>query len=314
MLSYGIEAGSDKVLLDMDKRVTVKEIEQNLYHGSVVGVAAHTNWIIGFPTERPQDFYNSMNLIWRNRFYIEVVACGHGFTEPPDTILSQNSEKFGMIKAYYMNNWITGDFKNSKVHRAIRLISFNIFLEHCPGKTSSFENFSTKKYHKIRFRNPFKLNDIEYEQFDFDIIRPNINPLADSIVNEIWPLLRLLWRSRGAYSIDIVITPEHLKNEFGDRLGCNLNATYKFSIDKKGRWNADFEFQFSEDDNPWKYQDYSREKSLSAKRARILALPGSNGEVTWNMDIYKKHCDLIDQLQETNLSFNYRYTNSGTWI
>jgi radical SAM superfamily enzyme YgiQ (UPF0313 family) len=314
MLSYGIESGSDKVLIDMDKRVTVKEIEQNLHHGSIVGVEAHTNWIIGFPTEEYQDFYNSMNLIWRNRLYIKIVACGHGFTEPPDTILSQNSEKFGMIKAYYMNNWITGDFKNSKVHRAIRLVTFNIFLEHCPGKDSSFANFDTKKYHKIKFHKSSILNQIDYETFDFSIIKPNINPLADSVVNEIWPLLRLLWRSRGGYDIKINITPQDIKNEFGDRLGCNFTAICEFTIDKEGKWKADFDFKFEEDADPWRYQDYSREKSMSAKRARILAIPGSDGEVTWNMDIYKKHLELIEELQKKNLSFSYRYKNEGQWI
>ena len=313
MLSYGIESGSDKVLIDMDKRVTVKEIEQNLHHGSIVGVDAHTNWIIGFPTEEYQDFYNSMNLIWRNRLYITIVACGHGFTEPPDTILSQNSEKFGMIKAYYMNNWITEDFKNSKVHRAIRLVTFNIFLEHCPGKDSGFANFDTRKYHKIKFHKSSTLNQIDYETFDFSIINPNINPLADSVVNEIWPVLRLLWRARGGYDIKIKITPEDIKNEFGDRLGCNFTATYDFSIDKDGKWQADFNFNFEEDINPWKYQDYSREQSMSAKRARILAVPGSNGDVTWNMDIYKKHLEVIEKLQQENLSFSYRYTDKGQW-
>jgi radical SAM superfamily enzyme YgiQ (UPF0313 family) len=46
-LSYGIESGSTRVLADMDKGVTVEEMEQNLRHGKEVGVEAFSNWIIG---------------------------------------------------------------------------------------------------------------------------------------------------------------------------------------------------------------------------------------------------------------------------
>jgi anaerobic magnesium-protoporphyrin IX monomethyl ester cyclase len=311
MLSYGIESGSNKVLLDMDKRVTVDEIEQNLYHGWLTGVEAHSNWIIGFPTEEPQDFYESMTLIWRNRDYLDVIACGHGFTEPPDTIISQNSEKYGMIKAYYMNNWITKDFKNSKVHRAIRLVTFNIFLRHT---AKNFANFDTEKYHQIKFDNIKFLSNLSYETFDFNIIKPNINPLADSVVNEIWPLLRILWLARGGYETNINLKPQDLNNEFGDRLGCNFTASYIFKIDFDGNWTADFTFNFIENDNPWKYQDYSREESTSAKRARMLAIPNNKGEIVWNLRTYDKHLALIEQLKKTNFSFEFKYNSHGKWI
>jgi len=315
MLSYGIESGSDKVLLDMDKRVTVKEIEQNLYNGSIVGVAAHTNWIIGFPTEQPQDFYESMTLVWRNKDYLNTVSAGHGFTEPPDTILSQNSEKYGMLKSYYMNNWITGDFKNSKIHRQIRLISMSIFLDNTTSITSkrSFANFDMTKYYTISIKDLAKTNQIEYEQFDFNIIKPNINPLADSVVNEIWPLLRMLWRSRGSYSIVIHIDKEKSYNEFGTRLGCDFTGDYSFSIDDGGNWFADFKFNFKQDTNAWKYQDYSRETSMSATRARTLAIPGSDGKVQWNYSIYDVHIAKLKELKLIDFSFDYNYKDSGNW-
>ena len=322
MLSYGIESGSNAVLEAMDKRVIVNEIEQNLKDGERVGVGAHSNWIIGFPTEKPQHFYKSMSLIWRNRNGLDVVACGHGFTEPPDTIISQNSEKYGMIKAYYMNNWITKDFDNSKVHRLIRLITFNIMLKNTPGKfetlptglTRQIElaNFDTDKYHTITFDNPNVYNEIEYDEFDFDIIKPGINPLADSVVNEIWPLLRLLWRTRGAYTIQVRITPEMAMNEFGDRLGCNFNAVYDLRVDAEGAWTGDFKFDFKQDENAWRYQDYSKETSMSASRARQLAVPGSNGEIAadWQEKLHKdlKH---VEELQKLDLGFEYNYTGQG---
>ena len=320
MLSYGIESGSDSVLEAMDKRVTVDEIESNLQNGARVGVGAHTNWIIGFPTEKPQDFYNSMTLIWRNRLGIDVVACGHGFTEPPDTIISQNSEKYGMIKAYYMNNWITSDFSNSKVHRLIRLITFNIMLKHTEGNPkvvqgsmvpTNFENFDTTKYHSIEFNNPDAFQQIEFENVNFCIINPGINPLADTVVNEIWPLLRLLWKTKGGYKTSIRITPDLAFNEFGDRLGCNFSAIYNFSIDEQGNWDADFKFNFKQDNNAWRYQDYSRETSLSAKRARQLAIPGSNGEVSLTTEELHRRLKNVELLQNLDFSFDYAYIGKG---
>lgn len=312
MLSYGIESGSNTVLEAMDKRVTVDEIEQNLKDGERVGVGAHSNWIIGFPTEKPQHFYESMTLIWRNRGGLDVVACGHGFTEPPDTIISQNSEKYGMIKAYYMNNWITGDFANSKVHRLIRLITFNIMLKNTPGK-NELANFDTSKYHIITFNNPELLQDITYDEFDFNIIKPNINPLADTVVNEIWPLLRLLWRSRGAYTIQVRITPDLAMNEFGDRLGCNFNAIYYLRVEANGSWTADFNFDFKQDATAWRYQDYSKDESMSAMRARQLALPGSNGKIVTTTEQFYSHLKLVEQLKSTDFSFLYKYFGQGNF-
>jgi radical SAM superfamily enzyme YgiQ (UPF0313 family) len=314
MLSYGIESGSNNVLKDMDKRVTVDEIEQNLKDSSEVGIKAHTNWIVGFPTEGLQEIFESMTLVCRNRFYIDSISGGHGFTEPPDTILSQNSEKYGMIKSYYMDNWITRDFKNSKVHRMIRLIAFNILLNNSPSNSSNFANFNTSKYYKIKYSDDKKFNNVNYEIFNFNLIFPNINPLADSVVNEIWPLLRLLWKFRGGYSINIKITPELSKSEFGNRLGCDLTAEYIFSIDDLGNWVANFNFDFQQDPNAWKYQDYSRWDSTAAHRARILANPGSNGEITWNLKKYDLDLKKLEELKELDFSFKYNWISSGEWI
>jgi len=315
MLSYGIESGSNKVLEDMDKKVTVSECEQNLRDGDVVGIEAHSNWILGFPTEEYQDFYDSMQLVARNNLYLNIVAAGHGFTEPPDTILSQNSEHYGLLKSYYQRNWITHDFKNSKVNRVIRLISFNIMLHNTPTKEGvyNFANFDTLQYHTLKFNDASTYNEIEYEDYDFNIISPRIHPLANSVVNEIWPLLRVLYRTRGGYEINIRMTPDQLNNEFGDRLGCDLNATYKFTITDDGEWEADFDFVYKQEEDAWSYQDYERETSSSAKRARSLAKPGSKGELVWNMDKYRTDMDKLADLKHVDFSFNYTYTDTGKW-
>jgi hypothetical protein len=86
-----------------------------------------------------------------------------------------------------------------------------------------------------------------------------------------------------------------------------------FSIDADGNWSANFKFDFKQDENAWRYQDYSRETSMSARRARILALPGSEGEVQWNHSIYDVHMAKLEKLKSTDFSFKYNYKENGKW-
>jgi len=313
-LSYGIESGSNKVLEDMDKGVTVDEIEQNLRDGASVGVDAFSNWIVGFPTEQPQDFYETMMLIWRNRNYLMQISAGHGFTIPPDTIIAQDVDKYGIAKSFFEGNWISTKYDNSKVHRLIRLKTFNILLNNLINENDNdFSNrHSIESHYKLSIADPIP-KEIEFEKFDFNICKPNISSFADSLINEIWPLLRLFWRTRGAYKIDLVFDADKDMNEFGNRMGCNFNARILFDIDSNGNWTAGLDFKFVQSDNPWTYQEYSRADSTAAKRARALALPGSKGETNFTFQLYDEELARNDQRRKMDLSFEYNDIIKGTW-
>jgi hypothetical protein len=86
-----------------------------------------------------------------------------------------------------------------------------------------------------------------------------------------------------------------------------------FVINDAGEWSANFDFKFKQDENAWTYQDYSRETSASAKRARTLALPGSQGEIQWTWDKYKIDIEKLDQLKNIDFSFEYSYIKDGKW-
>ena len=314
-LSYGIESGSNKVLKDMDKGVTVEEIEQNLRDGAIVGIEAHTNWIIGFPSEQPQDLYDSMQLIWRNRNNnINNIAPGMGFIMPPDTIISQAVGKFNIAKMLFENNWITNDYSNSKVHRLIRLKIFNIMLIHLTNNANI--DFTArpeiKKTFELKLVNQLQ-KEIEYENFDFNICKTDHGNFADTVVNEVWPLLRLLWRTRGAYSIKIIFDPAYDAHEFGWNLSSNFNANLKFNINEQGQWTADFNYSFVQSDNAWVYNDFSTATSVAASRARKLAVKGSDGSVVYD-DIERDHTlTILEERKQSNLSFDYQYNNRGHW-
>ena len=169
---------------------------------------------------------------------------------------------------------------------------------------------------------------IEYEKFDYNIIKTDINPFADTLVNEIWPFLRMLWRTRGGYEAEILFCPELDLLEFGSQFGPAMyNANIKFKINDDGVWTADFHYKFDQIDNPdddrerpplgrkgaFYAQDYSRMKSNTAARARNLARPDWGTDGRDGQDF----ADLLDEetlLNKTiDFSFSHRYQGSGDW-
>ena len=77
------------------------------------------------------------------------------------------------------------------------------------------------------------------------------------IMNEVWPLLRSLWRGLGAYTISITFDPELDLMEFGDRLGCEYTADHQFSIDANGDWTAQHNYKFLQTDSTWSDKSFN---------------------------------------------------------
>jgi len=334
MLNYGIESGSQQVLDAMDKKVTVAEMEANFKHGKEVGILAATNWMVGFPTETLQDLADNLTFLWRMRnMNINNIGVGFGFGLGAETIVGQNPESFGLSHHKYQGHWITKDFTKGGTHIMCRVKIIYMFLDlllECTEKPFGYpKRPNLREYHyKIKFNDPKKINEIEYEVFDYNIIKPNINSFADSLVNEMWPYLRLLWRTRGGYEIEILFNPEIDIKEFGYQYGPEMyTASFKFKISDSGDWFADFNFDFKQIDNhldnrdpppkgrkgPFFAQDYSRLKSNAAIRARILAKPPWGAEGRNDKDFW----ELLEEermLNETiDFTFNYRYQQRGSW-
>jgi hypothetical protein len=335
MLNYGIESGSQKVLDDMAKGVTIKEMEDNFRHGKEVGIFAATNWIVGFPTEDLQDFSDSMSFLWRMRdMNINNVGAGVGYGLGPETIVGQNTHKFNISAHKYQGHWITQDFTKGGTHVMTRVKTFHIFLDLAKGCTEvpfgyPIRDSLAKEHYVIKLDNPKTIKEIEYEKFDYNIIKPNLNPFADSLVNEMWPFFRMLWRTRGGYEAEIKFNPDIDLREFGNQYGPGMyTAVFKFKIDDSGQWTADFDFEFNQIDNPYDdrarppegrkgpfyAQDYSRMMSNTAARARKLAKP------TWSTDTGRGDSDFWELLKEEehlnktiDFSFKYRYQGTGNW-
>ena len=336
MLNYGIESGSQRVLDDMDKGVTIAEMEQNFIDGKKVGIFAATNWIVGFPTEDYQDFADSMTFLWRMRnMNINNVGAGVGFGLGPETIIGQNPHRFNISYHKYHGHWITKDFTMAGPHVMTRVKSFYMFLDHMVGCTERSFQYPVRdrlpgNHYKINLHNPSTVREIEYEKFDYRIIKPKINPFADNLVNEMWPFFRMLWKCRGGYDAEIYFNPEIDLNEFGIQYGpAYYWATFKFSITDSGEWSADFTYKFDQqvenpDDamyprpadrlGPFYAQDYSKLKSNTSKRARILAKP------SWDLEHGRTETEFWNLLEEEKImnatldfSFEYDYRGTGYW-
>ena len=334
VLNYGIESGSQKVLDDMDKGVTIAEMEQNFKDGKEVGIFAATNWIIGFPTENFQDYADSMTLLWRiKNMNINNVGAGMGFGLGPETIVGQNPEKFNISHYKYQGHWITKDFTFGGTHLMTRVKSFYIFLDCMRGITETAFSYPVrdnlaKEHYKIKLHNPSNIKEVEYEKFDYNIIKTNINSFADTLVNEMWMFFRMVWRTRGGYDAEIYFNPTIDLKEFGTQYGPGMfSAVYKFKINDLGQWTADFDMKFDQiktgpinpDDNltrcgPLYTQDFSRLKSNSAKRARTLAKP------TWDLENGRNDMEFWEilnrefELNKTlDFSFEHKYTGTGDW-
>jgi anaerobic magnesium-protoporphyrin IX monomethyl ester cyclase len=253
-LAIGIESGSQKIIDLIDKKVNVHEIEQNFKDLADLGsFNTGTSWFVGFPGELPVDVAQSMTLVWRLR-NAGLQNKGFGTCNlAPDSPITTQREKYNISYSNYGGQWRTNDYSNTVLHRAIRYKLVNILMNHYRlhrarpevqgwrGEQLAFLPHYTLNYDPENWQ-----DDIPFEpDFDFDIIRPNINPMADSLVNEIWPLCRVLWLAMGEFDIEVQFDPDLDQPIYGtfryfppDQGG--LKATYRFRIDKSGAWNADF--------------------------------------------------------------------------
>ena len=333
MLNFGCESGSQNVLDDMAKGVTIKEMEDNFDMCKKYNVAAATNWIVGFPTEKRDDFAKTMLFLWRNRNKnINNVGAGVGMAVGPETIVGQNPHKYNVSYHKYQNHWISNDFTIGGTHVMHRVKLFHTFLDFMTGCTDVPFGYPVRhnlrrEHYGIVLNHDDMIREVEYEDFDYDIIKPNISPFADNLVNEIWPFLRVLWLSRGGYKAEIHFNPEIDLKEFGSQFGPGMfTGVYKFFISDDGIWSANFTYDYKQIKNPYDErtdparvgafyaQDYSRMQSNSARRARKLAKP------SWDREEGRSGSDFGDLLDEEeylnkniDFSFDYNFRGTGKW-
>jgi anaerobic magnesium-protoporphyrin IX monomethyl ester cyclase len=320
--SYGVESGSDKVLADMHKGITAEEVFNNFRDGHEAGMESGVMLIVGFPTEKYIDFYKTLELVWRIRnFNVSFFGCGFTLQLIPETVMGQDGSSYGILDGHYGINWITKNFENSKLHRLVRLKCIHVLMEHLSNKYNRKYNMRPNivHHHTIKFENPDISNDVEPEDFDFNIINLNTdNNLANTIINEVWPLLRMLYRGRGAYEIVLNFEENMDIKEFQPQLTAPFNAVFKFKINASGEWEADFKATYKQPENYWQYMgasDYG--DSAALERVKTLLENRNRKLAAYNPD-YKPieketYESFMDKYEKLDLSFDIAYKNTGKW-
>lgn len=258
--AFGVESGSQKVLNLMKKNCRVEHIEQNfrdLYHIDMMNNFA--TWFTGFPGEELTDVAQTLTMMWRLRESgmgaQSSGTCGLGHNTPLDL----ERERFGVAKQDWSWGWCTQDMRNTVFNRFIRFKSANILLEQFRLHRVEKNYANHRQYPDLQNQYTLTYDPANWQQlipweldFDYEIIKVNINPVANSLVNEIWPLLRVLWLAMGPFEFSLNFEPERDLKEFGylryPRGGEHrFWADYRFSINSDGQWQADFDIRMQAD-------------------------------------------------------------------
>jgi radical SAM superfamily enzyme YgiQ (UPF0313 family) len=297
--NYGIESGSDKVLKEVNKKNTVAEINQNIIDSHAVGLKVNACWVIGAPGEDIEAFTHSFNMLWNHRARIIAVSPGPGLGDTPGSDYD-NRDKYNinLRGKEWLNGWYTLDLTNTKLHRYIRIKLMHIWLYICKEYGGTLTNIHSigdiSKHFDLKFDSEFINDNIEYENFDFNIINSGQGLFADSAMNEVFGFLRMLWRSRGGFEITLNFDPDLDQKDFVfaiDPSTHRYQSKIWFKIDDLGNYQIDSNFDFKNYDQTnikidtfnYKYSAFGQwdeiKKTISKKVFFIKVEPEDRSEL-----------------------------------
>jgi len=231
-LSYGIESGSQKVLDDMKKEINIDEIEQNLKDGYEAGVRSHVNWMVGFPSETNYDNLLSLIFLFNNRKYINDISPGMTCGIGSRSDLKLHGEKYKLLPEFYWDNFVTEEFKNTAIHRFIRLKCTHIWLQLIEinnGQMGSKSKYLQEQYN-IEFLNKKNINIIDYnEAIDFSYLHKET--FSSSLYSEYLSFFYVIYKAFGSFSMTLLFNKDTDTSEFGKAIVKEYNAECKFKME-----------------------------------------------------------------------------------
>jgi len=238
-LSFGVESGSERVLQDMKKLISVKEIEDNLRDASIVGLASHVNWVVGFPTETPGDWLHSLVVLYNTRKWIYAISPGMTCGDAAFSDINVNWAKYELQwleKPWdntFMSNWWTKDYANTIIHRGIRLKFMNIWLRILQDEAgATLVNGQNRK--NITDFYSFSHNGVSLPEGIKQYWNTNMDKFgkgfSNSIANEYLPMAVALHSVFGDYEFKLNTTPELDIAEFGGFIGTHYTASLSLSV------------------------------------------------------------------------------------
>jgi hypothetical protein len=320
----GIESGSDKVLKDINKKITVADVLANVEDSGTVGMRHTGLWFVGFPTESAYNYYETLVLNW-NLLPSGTMACVsvNMFWFDTNAIITQDVEKYDLIDVCYLGNSICTNYNNTKVHSLVKRKGLDILIHWAREIQVHGHNFLDFNIVALRptIGNFYKINyskinerkvDLE-EDFDFNIIHTGKGAFADSLINDIFPVLRIFWHILGKYDIEIRYNKDEDFAEYGSSVDFDFTGVYKFSIEEDGTWTADFDLDYKQPPYAWSRSKWKNLEKTSSNTfiAERIAKHVKNPQVpsVKQANIEK----MYEQYQNVDFSFSYHYVGTGKW-
>lgn len=255
-LSFGVESGSKTVLDAMKKKIDVYEIENNLRDGSAVGLQNHVNWLVGFPNEGPAEFLHSLHVIHNCRNWICAISPGFTCGDAVFSDMNTNWKDYDIawvnkpLDNTFLDTWYTTDYKNTILHRFIRLKFMQIWLEiavmYGKGSVINAQYRPTlKNLYNIEFLDNLH-GVVDYipqrsnQQFNYFTGDTPQQQLSASLANEFLPYAWVLFTVYGSFNLDIIFDFDKDLLEFNGSIvrrywadvvmGVDLNGLLTFNI------------------------------------------------------------------------------------
>ena len=112
-LSIGVETGSDRVRLHMNKKFTNADLDYTMEQLDKYNITCAFLMIFGYPTETEQDFQDTLDLFKRYQYLanriIKYIEFGSTLSILPGTPLYNNAKEYNIELDKHENNWVALD-------------------------------------------------------------------------------------------------------------------------------------------------------------------------------------------------------------
>lgn len=131
-LAIGVETGSDKVRMHMNKKFTNQDLDYTMEMLDKYNITCEFLMLFGYPTETKEDFFETLDMFKRYQKYANKVITNISFGSTlgilPGTPLFKNSEAYQIELDKYENNWMALNNKDLTLDE--RIMRRNLAKEH----------------------------------------------------------------------------------------------------------------------------------------------------------------------------------------
>lgn len=280
-LSWGVESGSQKVLDDMKKKIEIWEIEANLKDFYEAGVSNHINYLVGFPTEEHIDFLHGITLIWNIGKWTDSISPGMGCGAGPISELAIEWQKYGYdgyescYDKTFLGTWFTKGYKNTMLHRMIRIKLVSILLE------IMNKDFGQIDINGHRFADVAKFYSLKYDKSKA-VLNPYVTPsdyidlnifkgdtLSSTSANEFIGLGYLLYNIlKVGFELQINFNPAIDYINFGSFNAVDYTGTIIINSDDFGNFSIEVNHALNHESlsTRWK-ENVEKEKQISGDKS-----------------------------------------------